>query len=93
MNSVIDLDWFILGPDPDPRNKEEMLEWKKYECRNVINNEFDEAVQQCSGSGSRWAKITTKIEKSKKMYCFEVLDVLFWRLEASPVTWTSLKEA
>ncbi len=28
LNSVIDLDWFILGPDPDPRNKEKML-WKK----------------------------------------------------------------
>ncbi len=32
------------------------------------------------GSGSRWAKMTQKKEKSEEMVCFEVLDVLFWRL-------------
>ncbi len=37
-----------------------------------------------SGSGSRKAKPTNK-EKSKEFSCFNVLDVLFWRLKAFPV--------
>ncbi len=35
----------------------------------------------------------TKIEKSKEISCFEVLDVLFWGLKASPVAWKSFMEA
>ncbi len=30
---------------------------------------------------------------AKEMSCFEVLDVLFWGLKASPVAWTSFMEA
>ncbi len=36
--------------------------------------------------GQKWP---TKIEKSYEISCFEVLDVLFWGLKASPVAWTS----
>jgi hypothetical protein len=32
-------------------------------------------------------------KKVKKFLCFEVLDVLFWGLKASSVTWTSFMEA
>jgi hypothetical protein len=35
------------------------------------------------------AKMTTNIEKSKEFSCFEVLDVLFWGLKASPVACAS----
>ncbi len=38
-------------------------------------------------------KLSTKIEKSTEFSCFEVLDVLFWGLKASPVTWASFIEA
>jgi hypothetical protein len=34
----------------------------------------------------------TKIEKSKEFSCFEVLDVLFRGLKASPVFWASFRE-
>jgi hypothetical protein len=34
-------------------------------------------------------KKPTKQKKSEEMSCLEVLDVLFLRLEASPVAWTS----
>jgi hypothetical protein len=44
------------------------------------------------GSGYRRAKWPTKVEK-KEMSCFEVVDVLFWELKASFVTWTSFIEA
>ncbi len=37
-----------------------------------------------SGSGSRRAKMTPKYRKSKDFSCFEMLDVLFWGLKASP---------
>ncbi len=40
--------------------------------------------------GQKWP---TEIEKSWEILCFEVLDVLFWGLKASPVAWTSFKEA
>jgi hypothetical protein len=38
-------------------------------------------------------KIPTKIEKSTEFSCFEVLDVLFRGLKASPVAWASFMEA
>ncbi len=40
--------------------------------------------------GQKWP---TKIEKSTEFSCFEVLDVLFWGLKASPVAWVSFMEA
>ncbi len=40
--------------------------------------------------GQKWP---TKIGKSTEFSCFEVLDVLFWGLEASPVAWASFMEA
>jgi hypothetical protein len=40
--------------------------------------------------GQKWPK---KIEKSTEFSCFEVLDVLFWGLKASPVAWASFMEA
>jgi hypothetical protein len=39
------------------------------------------------GSASRRAKMTHKIEKSKEFSCFEMLQVLFSGLKASPVAW------
>jgi hypothetical protein len=39
--------------------------------------------------GKKWPK---KIEKSEEISRFEVLDVLFWGLKASPVAWMSLME-
>ncbi len=43
-----------------------------------------------SRSGSRRAKMTHKYsKKSKEFSCFEVLDVLFWGLRASPVACAS----
>jgi hypothetical protein len=38
-------------------------------------------------------KLPTKIEKSTEFPCFEMLDVLFLGLKASPVAWESFKEA
>jgi hypothetical protein len=38
-------------------------------------------------------KLPTKIEKSLEFSCFEVLDVLFSGLKASPVAWASFMEA
>jgi hypothetical protein len=46
-----------------------------------------------SASGSRRAKITHKNIKSTEFSCFEVLDVLFRGLKASPVAWASFMEA
>jgi hypothetical protein len=43
-----------------------------------------------SGSGSRRAKIT---HTRRKNSCFEVLDGLFYELQASSVTWTYFMEA
>ncbi len=43
-----------------------------------------------SGSGSRRAKMT---HRSRKNSCFEVLDGLFFELQASSVTWTYFMEA
>ncbi len=40
--------------------------------------------------GQKWP---TKTEKSDEISCFELLDVLFWELEASPVAWPSFIEA
>jgi hypothetical protein len=40
--------------------------------------------------GKKWH---TKIEKSTEFSCFEVLDVHFWGLKASPVAWASFMEA
>ncbi len=55
---------------------------------------------QDSGSGSRirnldpgGQKLPTKVEIFFLSSCFEVLDVLFWELNASSVTWTFFKEA
>ncbi len=39
--------------------------------------------------GQKWQN---KNRKKKKNSCFEVLDVLFWELKASSVTWTSFME-
>jgi hypothetical protein len=50
-------------------------------------------INRVSGSRSRRAKITTKIEKSKEFSCFEELDVLFRGLKASPVALASFREA
>jgi hypothetical protein len=38
-------------------------------------------------------KLPTKIEKSTEFSCFEVLDVLFLGLKASPEAWASFMEA
>ncbi len=49
-----------------------------------------------SGSWSRRAKMTHKHRKNLRNFTFrkfEVLDVQFWELKASFVTWTSFKEA
>jgi hypothetical protein len=43
-----------------------------------------------SGSGSRRTKMTNK---NIKNLFFEVLDVLFGGLKASPLAWTTVKEA
>ncbi len=44
-----------------------------------------------SGSGSRRAKMIHKHRKKvNKFHFFEVLDVLFWGLKASPVAWTKV---
>ncbi len=40
--------------------------------------------------GQKWPK---KIEKRTEFSSFEVLDVLFWELKASPVAWESFMEA
>jgi hypothetical protein len=45
------------------------------------------------GSGSRRAKMTHKNRKSTEFSCFEVLDVLFRGLKASPLAWASFMEA
>ncbi len=42
------------------------------------------------GSGSRWAQWP---RKRKQYIVFEMLNVFFWGLEASPVAWTSFLEA
>ncbi len=46
-----------------------------------------------SGSGSRRAKMTRKSRKKLRNFMFEMLDVLFWQLKDSFVTWTSFMEA
>ncbi len=46
-----------------------------------------------SGSGSRRARMTHKSRTNYEILCFEVLDVLFWELKGSSVTWTSFMEA
>jgi hypothetical protein len=38
-------------------------------------------------------KLPTKIKRSKEIACFEVQDILFERLKASPVTLTSFKKS
>ncbi len=40
--------------------------------------------------GQKWP---TKIEKNYEISYFEVLNVLFWGLKASPVAWTSFVDA
>ncbi len=40
--------------------------------------------------GQKWP---AKTEKSLEISCFEVLDVLFWGMKASPVPWTSFMDA
>jgi hypothetical protein len=37
-------------------------------------------------------KLPTKIEKSQEISCFEVLDVLYSGMKASPLAWTSFLE-
>jgi hypothetical protein len=47
-----------------------------------------------SGSGSRKVKkCPKKIEKRTEFSSFEVLDVLFWGLKASPVAWEYFMKA
>jgi hypothetical protein len=56
---------------------------------------LDPGFNQVSGSasGSRRAKYPQKQKKvKKKKLCFEVLDVLFGGLKASPVIWMSVME-
>jgi hypothetical protein len=43
-------------------------------------------------TGSRRAIITHKNRKSEEISCFELLNVLFRGLKASPVAWTSFME-
>jgi hypothetical protein len=38
-------------------------------------------------------KLPTKIEKRKEISCFEMYDVIFSGLQASPVAWASFREA
>jgi hypothetical protein len=41
-----------------------------------------------------WQKCSAKVEKSKEISCFEVLNLLFYcELKASLVAWTSFVEA
>jgi hypothetical protein len=60
--------------------------------------------KQCIGSESAlilvgWIRIqegnndTQKLAKVREISCFEVLDVLFRGMKASPVAWTSFTEA
>jgi hypothetical protein len=46
-----------------------------------------------SGSGSKRAKITHKKKRRLINFPFEVLDVVFLGLKASPVTWTFFMKA
>ncbi len=46
-------------------------------------------VYWSAGSRSRRAGKRTKKEKKEEISWFEVLDFLLWKLEASPVAWTS----
>jgi hypothetical protein len=55
-----------------------------------IQIESGQWIQIRDPGGKKW---TTKIEKSSEISCFEVLDVLFWGLKASPVAWTSFLKA
>ncbi len=43
-----------------------------------------------SGSGSRRAKMTHKSRKKFEISRFEMMDILFWELKVSFVTWASL---
>jgi hypothetical protein len=43
--------------------------------------------------GSRRAKMTRKNREKLRNFMFCVTNVLFWRMKASPVAWTSFMEA
>ncbi len=73
----------VSDPDPDPHGS--ALIWaagsgSAYKLRIRIR------IQE----GKNYQK---KIEKRKEFSSFEVLDVLFWGLKASPVAWASFMEA
>jgi hypothetical protein len=61
--------------------------------RVVDPDPHSSALIWVAGSGSRRAKMTLKYRKSKEFSCFEVLDVLFWGLKASPVACAFFMEA
>ncbi len=60
------------------------------DSRQLVSGYVILFLKQGCGSGSRRQKWHTQKEKSKEISCFELLDVLFWRLKASRVAWASL---
>ncbi len=46
----------------------------------------------CGSFWPSWIRIPGTLEKGKKCIVFEVLNVLFWGIEFSPVAWTSFME-
>ncbi len=70
-----------------------------------VSYSISQIADQCFGSGSGLdpdsirsvdpggQKWSTKTGKSSEISCFEVLDVLFWGLKASPIAWTFFIEA
>jgi len=57
----------------------------------LLGSGLDPDLASESGSGSRRGKNETQKLK-KEISCFEVLDVLFRGLKASPLAWTSFME-
>ncbi len=93
-------------PDPSNRNLSFIRTWSLDKaaiavCRTVplygavfvFNQVSGSGFGIRIGSGSRKLKRHTKIERSSEIFCFEVLDVLFKGLKASPEAWTSVMEA
>jgi hypothetical protein len=76
----------VVDPDPDPGSGSVLDPYSI----GPLDPDPDPYFEYGSGSGSRRAKMT---HKSRKNSCFEVLDGLFYKLEASSVTWTYFMEA
>ncbi len=74
---------YFMVSDPDPDLiRIQSGQWIRIRIRN--------SDPDPDPGGQKWP---TKVEKSCKSSCFEVLDGLFWELKASSVTWTYFMEA